>query len=166
MKTLALCLLTLALTACTTDSSGPAPDALTDAADSADAADTGITVCDSDPDCPRGTTCESNICEVRRCEVKTDCGVGRICIAETGRCSATECVYDEECNQGQSCDQGLCVNGCEGCCATRFDCAGTAQVCNMITLKCMDPPTNCASDDDCVHPVPCNMTSRVCTAAP
>ena len=166
MKTLALCLLTLALTACTTDSSGPAADASTDTT-SVDAADTGIVACDNDPDCPRGTTCEgSNICEVRRCEVKTDCGIGRICIAETGQCSATECAYEDECKLGQSCDQGLCVDGCEGCCTSRIDCVGTEQICNLLTLKCANPDRYCSKDEDCVYPLPCNMTKRVCTAAP
>lgn len=120
--------------------------------------------CSIDKDCKKGLVCDGGACEEKTCESKADCGANRACIPDENRCTMAECTFAEDCDQaaGESCQQGLCVEGSSGGCATREDCAATNQVCNLLTQKCVSAPANCSSDNDCVSPQACDTASRTC----
>jgi hypothetical protein len=124
--------------------------------------------CSSAKDCARGAICGSGSqCEEKVCESSADCGINNTCIPDENRCTAIECTFAEDCDEaaGESCEERLCVKASSGGCASREDCAATNQVCNLLTQKCVAPPTNCSSENDCVSPQSCDSTTRVCSGA-
>ncbi|MFK7998436.1 MAG: hypothetical protein AB8H86_02525 [Polyangiales bacterium] len=64
------------------------------------------------PSCPPDTYCDDVRC-VPYCIGDGDCGVGRICYAESGICAEPACVEDDECVdlEGQGCTVPRCESG-------------------------------------------------------
>src|SRR5690606_28224337 len=101
------------------------------------------------------------------CSGDGDCGgINRKCF--NGTCTAAECTSTDDCvndprfGQGFSCEGQICVE--LGSCTTREDCQALNQVCNVVSGACVDPPTVCTVDNDCVFPGTCDTASGTCSS--
>lgn len=122
---------------------------------STSAADSGPTVCNTDPECgaqPRNI-CLNNTCSLGCTEQGgLLCTGGTTCDPMTGRCvTPTEvCMVDGDCMPGppvQVCDNDVCV---AGCLTNPNRCTTGTEICNQATGRCEAAPIRCGMDTDCM----------------
>jgi len=99
-------------------------------------------------------------CVDERCTRDSECAVGKVCRAGTGRCEAPECVQDSGCGAGLVCEAYACVPGCkvEGDCPAGEECFSH----HCYPRRQPTEVTETASSED-VSPI---EASCACPAAP
>lgn len=132
------------------------------------------TACRVDEECAvlaRGWVCDrdAGVCAEVLCNSLDECGANRGCLVESGtlqgKCSPKECFTDADCagfGAGFVCRGLLCVE--ISACQSNEDCAPVGKVCNAFQGQCVDPPSACSSDNDCVFPGTCDTGSGQCVS--
>jgi len=90
----------------------------------------GDASCNLDPDCPRGTICEGDVCTELPCGNLGECpGTGRTCLADLRMCSPQECnTPSTACEAGESCltsgpFRNTCLSGGGLACSADAECS-------------------------------------------
>ena len=77
-----------------------------------------------------------------------ECGEGKLCDYDTGKCFDGECRATKDCPQGKTCKNFFCVAGCE----SDEDCETEGAKCYLPTKSCFGGD-ECKKTSDCAQPV-------------